>query len=283
MITHNSDIRDTDSEQGAGMGQRDWVPDTIDVNQPSMARMYDYALGGSHNFAVDREAAEKVLAANPDGRLGMFANRAFLRRAVRFMVGAGITQFLDIGSGIPTAGNVHEVAQDANPDCRVVYVDVDPVAVLHGRRMLADNGRVTAIHSDIRDPERILANPDLLDLLDLNRPVGLLMLCVLHFVPDDQDPAGLVARYRDRLAPGSYLTISHVTGDDPSDTHQEAMKTYSQVMTKVNLRSRDQVAAMFDGFDLVDPGLVWIPRWRPDPGEDASATLYYYSGVGIKP
>ena len=263
--------------------QTSWVPGTVDTSKPSMARMYDYALGGSHNFAVDREAAERVLQANPDGRLGMYANRAFLRRSVRYLVAAGITQFLDIGSGIPTVGNVHEVAQHANPDCRVIYVDIDPVAVIHSQQILAGNDRATAIQADVRQPDRILDHPDLRALLDLDQPVALLMLCVLHFIPDDQDPAGLVGRYRDRLASGSYLAISHVTGDDDSENHANAMNVYSRVMTQVNLRTSSQVTALFAGFDLVEPGLVFVSHWRPDPGDDTTTALYYYSGVGRKP
>jgi hypothetical protein len=263
--------------------QLSWVPDTVDTSKPSMARMYDYALGGSHNFAADRDAAERVLQANPDGRFGMYANRAFLRRAVQFLVESGVTQFLDVGSGIPTVGNVHEVAQNANPDSTVVYVDIDPVAVIHSQQILAGNRRATAIQADIREPDRILNHPELQALLDLDQPVALLMLCVLHFIPDDQDPPGLIGRYRDRLAPGSYLAASHVTGDDDSENHTNAMNVYSRVMTQVNLRTRAQVAALFAGFDLVEPGLAFVPRWRPDPGEDTTTALYYYGGVGRKP
>jgi len=263
--------------------QLNWVPDTVDTSKPSMARMYDYALGGSHNFAVDRAAAERVLQANPDGRLGMYANRAFLRRAVRFLVESGVRQFLDIGSGIPTVGNVHEVAQTANPDCKVVYVDIDPTAVIHSQQILAGNGGATAIQADIREPDRILDDPDLRALLDLDQPVALLMLCILHFIPDDEGPAGLVGRYRDRLAPGSYLAVSHVTGDDDSEDHANAMNVYSRVMTQVNLRTRAQVATLFTGFDLVEPGLVFVSRWRPEPNDDTTTALYYYSGVGRRP
>lgn len=265
------------------MGKPEWVPDSVDVSQPSQARMYDYVLGGSHNFAADREAAEKVLRANPANRLGMFANRAFLRRAVRFLVDSGIHQFLDIGSGIPTVGNVHEVAQKADPRCRTVYVDVDPVAVIHSRRMLENNDQATAIQADMRDPERILSDPDLLAVLDLDQPVALLMLCVLHFVTDEQDPAGLVGQYRDRLAAGSYLAVSHGTNDnDTGSRHTGAMKVYSQVVSQITLRPHARIAEMFDGFDLVEPGLVWVPRWRPEEGKDASEMLHYYAGVGRK-
>jgi trans-aconitate methyltransferase len=213
----------------------------------------------------------------------MYANRAFLRRAVQFLIQSGVRQFLDIGSGIPTVGNVHEVAQTANPDCKVVYVDIDPVAVIHSQQILAGNGRATAIQADIREPDRILDHPDLRALLDLDQPVALLMLCILHFVPDDQDPVSLVGRYLDRLAPGSYLAISHVTGDDDSESHANAMNVYSRVMTQVNLRTHAQVAALLAGLDLVEPGLVFVSRWRPDPGDDTTTALYYYSGVGRKP
>src|SRR2546421_865213 len=170
------------------MERPDWAPETIDIERPSAARIYDYWLGGSHNFAVDREMARQVTSLVPETPLIMQANRAFLHRAARFLVESGIRQFLDIGSGIPTLGNVHEVVQKAIPDAPVVYVDIDPVAVTHSRHILAGNERVAVIQEDLRRPDRILAHPDATRLLDLDQPVALLLLAVLHFIPDDDDP-----------------------------------------------------------------------------------------------
>src|SRR5687768_6938834 len=184
------------------------MADEVDLTRPSAARVYDYYLGGAHNFAVDRQMAEQAIGLWPDLPLIMQANRAFLRRAVRFCVDAGIRQFLDLGSGIPTAGNVHEVAQSAAPDARVAYVDSDPVAVAYSRTILAENPLTVAVQADLRQPEQVLDHPEVRSLLNFDEPIAVMMVAVLHFVSDSDDPAAIIAGYREVMAPGSFLTIS---------------------------------------------------------------------------
>jgi len=244
------------------MTRPDWAPDDIDISIPSAARMYDYYLGGAHNFAADRELAEKALQAVPEGRDLARANRAFLQRAVRLLAGAGIRQFLDIGSGIPTVGNVHEVAHQIAPDTRVVYVDTDPVAVSHGRALLADDPYADAIRGDLRQPAQILANPRLRELIDLDRPVAVLLLAVLHFISDADRPDAIIAELHEAMAPGSYLVVSHGTDDGRST--EELEHVYRRTGTPLAMRHRAEVQALFAGFELLEPGVVWAPQWHPD-------------------
>lgn len=243
----------------------DWAPETIDLDRPSAARIYDYLLGGSHNFAVDRDTARHLTALMPELSLRAQANRAFLRRSVRFLADAGIRQFLDLGSGIPTVGNVHEIAQRAAPDARVVYVDLDPVAVAHSRELLAGNDRATIIQEDLRAPERIVAHPEVRELLDFDRPIAVLIVAVLHFVPDEDGPFRAVATIRDALPPGSYLALTHAdtSGIDP-DQRAAGEQLYARSGSTFVSRGPAEVARFFTGFSLVEPGLVWVPRWRPD-------------------
>jgi hypothetical protein len=245
-----------------------WIPTGVDQNLPSAARIYDYMLGGEHNFAADREIAERFATALPGSRDIARLNRDFLRRAVLFMISAGVRQFLDIGSGIPTFGNVHEIAQRAEPESRVVYVDIDPVAVAHSVLILNGNDRAAAIQADLTQPEVILHHPTTRRLLDFELPLGLLMVAVLHFIPESKDPGGLLARYRDRLAPGSYLTLSHFT----ADTRPAEMAAMVEVMkgSKDPLypRSRQRFTELFAGFEMVEPGVVSTALWRPDSGAD---------------
>jgi SAM-dependent methyltransferase len=260
-----------------------WAPPDVDLDRPSAARVYDYLLGGSHNFAVDREVAEGVLRFAPDARAAAHANRAFLHRAVAYLVSAGVRQFLDLGSGIPTLGNVHEVARGAAPDARVVYVDIDPVAVAHSRALIGESADVAVIHADVREPRLILDDPDLHELIDFSRPVGLLMVALLHFIPDSDRPAEIIARFRDALAPGSHLVISQVGSGPVSAPGQEAHDRYVRA-APVTLRSRGEVTAFFDGFELVEPGLVEPAEWRPESPE---LVRYFQdiptlAGVGIK-
>lgn len=263
----------------------DWVSHGIDPTVPSAARVYDYWLDGAHNFAVDREMADKIQQSIPGARDGARINRSFLRRAVLFMVDAGIRQFLDIGSGIPTVGNVHEVAQRADPECRVVYVDKEPVA--HSNLLLAGNDRATAIKANLRDVEDILDHPQTRRLLDFDQPIGLLMLWVLHFVPDSWDPLSILTRYRDRLASGSYLAISHVTTDGNPAGQPETVQLYAKTRDPVYLRSHEEILRLFTGFELVEPGLVGSAYWRPSGPGDVSASAEMnsisYGGVGRKP
>jgi SAM-dependent methyltransferase len=213
----------------------------------------------------------------------MRANRAFLGRAVRYLASqAGIRQFLDIGSGIPTMGNVHAIAQQAAPDARVVYVDNDAVAVQHSRAILAQNDNATALQADLRRPREILGDPQLRDLLDLSQPVALLLVALLHFFPDSDEPAALVAELREALAPGSYVVISHGTTDGQAPGVAEAMGHYSQTTAPFQPRGHAAVEAFFAGLELVDPGLVRVPLWRPGQGRGTGddGEVAVYGGVG---
>jgi hypothetical protein len=276
---------------GGGSGEAatsavpDWAPEGVDLSTPSVARAYDYALGGAHSFAVDRQWFRAFEAVLPEARLIFRANRAFLHRAVRFMVEAGIRQFLDLGSGIPTVGNVHEIAQHAAPAARVVYVDIDPVAVAHSRLILAGNDRAAAIHEDARHAGAILDHPDTRALLDFDQPVGLILAAIVHAIPDEDDPYGVMTRLRDGLAPGSYVAISHATADGRPTEARAAERVTKQTNTPGTLRTRAEIMRFFTGLDLVEPGLVWTPQWRPDRPEDVDdhpERLVTYAGVGRK-
>jgi O-methyltransferase involved in polyketide biosynthesis len=242
-----------------------WAPEDIDVERPSAARVYDFFLGGSHNFAADRAVAHRILEAVPDAAAAAFENRAFLGRAVRFMLDRGVRQFIDLGSGIPTRGNVHEVAHRVDPQSRVVYVDLDPVAVAHSRAMLADVAPAAVVAADLRRPVEVLADPELLRVIDLNQPVGILLISVLHFIPDDQYPANIVAGYVAPAAPGSYLALSHVTVETLVDNEAEAISLYNKAVDEVHPRTREEVAALFGDLTMVEPGLEYVANWRPDP------------------
>ncbi len=269
------------------MDRPTWAPGDIALNRPSAARMYDYYLGGAHNFAVDRQAADQALALWPELPLIMQANRAFLRRAVQFLVARGIDQFLDIGSGIPTVGNVHEIALAANPAARVVYVDIDPVAVAHSRAILRDDPRVAVVQADARRPGAILAHPDVQRLLDRDRPLAVLLVALLHFIPDDAEARGLVRQLRDALAPGSYLALSHASTEGMPQESREHERLYNRTPTPMRMRSRAEIARFFEGFDLVEPGVVYIPLWRPEGPDDlfleAPERCTGFAGVARKP
>jgi hypothetical protein len=261
-----------------------WVPPEIDTTRANIARVYDYWLGGSHNFRADQDAARTMIAIDPNIRTIMRANRAFLGRAVRYLAGeAGIRQFLDIGSGIPTEQNVHQVAQAAAPGSRVVYVDNDEVAVAHSRLMLEDNPDAAVIQADLREPAKILADPETQLLIDFTQPVALLLVAVLHFVPDEARPDRILATLRDAVVPGSYLVICHSCRDAKPDTADSATTLYnSRVAAQLSVRTRDQIAALFDGFTLIEPGLVWIPEWRPDsPADVPENPEQFWALVGV--
>ncbi len=265
-----------------------WVPSGIDTGKASPARVYDYWLGGSRNFQADRDAARAIIAVQPDARAIARANREFLGRAVRFLAASGIRQFLDIGSGIPTQGNVHEVAQREAPGSRVVYVDIDPVAVAHSRALLAGNDAAGVIQADLREPAAILGSPQVNGLIDFGQPVGLVLGAVLHFLSDDERPWQLVRTLRDALAPGSYLALSHATSESMA-SRDEAMLTRAyrgRVESRGRLRSRAEIGRFFDGFELVDPGVVLVATWRPDgpPGTAGDPARYWFlAGAGRKP
>ena len=268
------------------MGRPDWAPAGIDLDRPSAARVYDFYLGGFHNFAADREMGRRAIEMWPELPEIMKANRAFLRRAVRYLVAAGVRQFLDIGSGIPTVGNVHEVARAAAPDARVVYVDNDPVAVEHSRAILTGSEQTAVVQADLREPDSVLRDPAAKALLDLRRPVAVLMVAVLHFVSDEDDPHGLVRRYRDAAPAGSYLAVSHASSEGQPALTESHRGLYRRTATPMTMRTRAQIAAFFDGYELVEPGLVYLPLWRPDPGTEADERPERFSGfagVGRKP
>lgn len=265
----------------------DWEPTGIDTQTPSTARMYDYYLGGKHHYPADREAAEQVLATVPEVSTGARENRKFLQRAVRHMAGAGIRQFLDLGTGLPTQENVHQVAQTVAPDARVVYVDNDPVALAHARALLANDAQTAVADADLRRPEQVLAHPEVTQLLDLTEPIGLLCVAVLHFVTDDDDPAGIVARYGAAAAPGSYLALSHGSAEhqsaDTADRATQGTVTYQGATSPIILRGRERVRELFAGFELLDPGIVPVNQWRPDPEAAADEPTLGLAGLARKP
>ena len=262
------------------------LPQGVDPNKASVARIYDAMLGGRHNFAIDREALAAFTALETQGRPLARANRAFLGRAVRFLTEAGVRQFIDLGSGIPTQGNVHEVAQAAGPGSRVVYVDNDPVAVAHSASLLGGNPDADITDADIRRPADILSSPQVRKLIDFDQPVAVLMITILHFVTPEEDPAGIVAAFRDALPDGSWLALTHATNQDRPDTAAAVGQLYrSRASSPVTARSHDEIIGLFDGFDLVDPGLVYVPLWRPDPNDhipDNPSEYWVYAGVGRK-
>jgi hypothetical protein len=264
----------------------DALPPGTDPDKASVARMYDALLGGEHNFAIDREAVAAVTAIDPQVRALARANRAFLGRAVRFLTEAGVRQFIDLGSGIPTQGNVHEVAQAASPEARVIYVDKDPVAVAHSTTLLCDNPRADIVDADIRRPADVLSSPQVRELIDFGHPVAVLMVAILHFVTPEENPAGIVAAFRDALPEGSWLALSHATNQDRPDTAAAVTQLYrSRATSPVTARSYDEIRGLFTGFDLTEPGLVHVPLWRPDEGEELPenpSEYWVYAGVGRK-
>lgn len=269
---------------GDGYGPRE-----LDLTAPSAARAYDYFLGGEHNFAGDREFAEQVrqlVSWVPNvARL----NRSFLNRVVRFYLDQGIRQFLDLGSGIPTVGNVHEIAQRRVPDARVVYVDYEPIAYAHASQMLAGNPNATIIQRDIRDYESILDHPETRELIDFSQPLGLLMVGVLLFISDQDRPGELVRRYRQRLAPGSYLAISHIADEEASPRLRaevaRLVAAYARADEHLYVRTKAEITSWFDGMELVPPGVTFLPDWRPDGPEEADdpARPLGYGGVAYQP
>ena len=261
----------------------DWIPDDIDPTVPSVARVYDYVVGGMHNFEVDRQLADKAAQMWPTIPLVLRANRATLRRIVTELCDLGITQFLDIGSGIPTAGNVHEIAQGLRPEAKVVYVDTDSVAIAHSNALLADNPNATAVRADFRDVDAIFDHPDVENLIDFDQPVAVLLLALLHFVPDEAQPQECIARIREKLAPGSYLAITHFSDEGPPDKVAQFIEMSHQTPNPLTLRGRRQIVGFFDGFEILEPGVVYLPLWRPeepaDVGENPSQ-ISSFAGVG---
>jgi SAM-dependent methyltransferase len=237
----------------------------IDISAPSFARVYDYFLGGKDNFAVDREVADMVMQLVPEAPVVAQGNRAAIRRAVQYLAGeVGITQFIDLGSGLPTAGNVHEVAREINPAARVVYVDNDPIVLAHGRALLAEDGVATVIQADLYEPEKIFSSPEVAAFVDLERPVGIILAAIIHHVPDERDPQAVVRRLYDFVAPGSYFVLTHLhdAGDDPRV--EEAKKILQQGLGGSYFRSAAEIGSFLDGLTILEPGVAHSTAWRPN-------------------
>ena len=246
------------------MAEEPRAPAGIDVTTPLGARVYDYILGGKDNFAVDRAAAERILEAAPDSRLLAQLQRKFLVRVVRLMAESGIRQFIDLGTGIPTSPSVHEAARSVDPSACAVYVDYDPMVVVHNRALLETADGVVAIEGDLRRPDEILADPALRALIEFDEPVAVLMLAVLHNVSDADDPAGIVAKFRDQMATGSYLAISQFAADSHPKALAQLESVYANTPVPKTVRSREEILRLFDGFELLPPGLADMDQWRPD-------------------
>ncbi|MFF2655836.1 SAM-dependent methyltransferase [Kitasatospora sp. NPDC058032] len=268
------------------MRRPNWVPEGTDLDKPNAARVYDYYLGGSHNFEVDREMARKAIALWPELPQIMRSNRAFLRRAVQFAAERGIGRFLDIGSGIPTFNSVHEIARAIRPEAQVVYVDRDPVAVAHSRLLLEDDPGSSVVQADLRDVEDLMSRPEVTALLAAGEPVAVLLVAVMHFVEDAEDPWKLVAVIRDALPPGSALVLSHASLESRPDQAEDHQRLYRMTPTPLTMRTHEQIAAMFEGFELVEPGIVHLPQWRPEqPGTvgEHPERIAGVAGVGLRP
>jgi hypothetical protein len=268
------------------------APRGIDTTVPNVARIYDFLLGGKDNFAADRAAAQHFLEVIPDIAAIAADNRAFLARAVRYLTAeAGIRQFLDLGGGLPTRSNVHQIAQQIAPDAHVAYVDYDPVVVRHGEVLLADGPGVAMAHGDLTQPATVLDHPQVRRVLDLSQPLALICTATLYFIPDEARPHAVIAEYRDRMAAGSHLVISHgtssVTNGDPAGAAEQAegaAGVYRQASAQLHLRTLDDIRRFFDGFELVDPGVVWMSEWRPVPGTQPTGRVNsLYAGVARKP
>jgi hypothetical protein len=271
----------------------DQIPDGVDATRPSPARLYDYYLGGTHNFEVDRLAAEQIRKQLPELADAAWANRGFHGRAAVWMVtAAGIRQFIDIGSGLPTQNNTHQAVHNVVPDARVVYVDIDPMVAAHGAALLAHDGTTALVTADLRDRAGVLAAPQLQRLIDFSKPVGVLMTAVMHFVQDDADPWGLVAQYMTAMAPGSYLALSHVTYDRlPPQLANAGAEVYARATNDIYLRSSADILRFFDGLELVsprpgaEPGLSYVGSWGAEDPEqaDSDGSRFFYCGVARRP
>jgi O-methyltransferase involved in polyketide biosynthesis len=261
-------------------GVGDWVPPQLDQHKPSVARIYDYYLGGKDNFEIDRKAAADIIKVVPDVRDQAAANRRFLTRAVRYLAEAGISQFIDLGSGLPTSPSVHELARAANPDARVVYIDTDPIVLAHNRALLATDRNIVTKSLDLQKPATVLDDPQVLGVIDFTKPVGLIFVAVFHFVPVDLAPSMLSA-YRKAVPPGSGIALSAACRDRMSaDTIRKLQAIYSQSTNPFVFRSAAQIEQLFEGFDLVEPGLADLNSWHSD---DETTPTDLLAGVGIKP
>ncbi|MFD7811657.1 SAM-dependent methyltransferase [Streptomyces sp. NPDC059785] len=263
------------------MRQDGFRPEEIDTSRPHPARIYDYLLGGKDNYEVDQRAGDELAEAAPEVRIGLQANRAFLQRAVRYVVGHGVRQILDIGTGLPTSPNVHEVAQEVAPDVRVAYVDNDPIVKVHGDALLSRFGTTGIVLGDVRDPQAILDDPEVREIIDFGQPVAVLLVALLHFLTEAEKPEDVVATLHEALPAGSYLVLSHATGDFADRTDAQAI--YCRATATLNLRARAEIERFFAGFELVEPGLAQAPFWRPDgPPPPRSEEIGFYGGVARK-
>lgn len=265
-----------------------WALADVPTEKLNIARYYDYLLGGYHNFEIDRRVGDMVINTCPDVRLGALANRAFLRRSVKFLCQQGIDQYLDIGSGIPTSGNVHEIAQRINPSAHIVYVDIDPIAVIHSQAILKDNPNAAVIQEDIHNIEAILKHPSFTGLIDLHRPLGVFMVSVLHFVKDDGQLLEILRILKTSLVPGSYLVVSHYSEEGaPSETVAQINKLSAGAGSPSVSRNLTEVSRLFDGYELVEPGVVRIPLWHPEGPDDIlmeqPERALGFVGIGRKP
>jgi hypothetical protein len=271
------------------MSERERAPRGVDTTVPSIARVYDYILGGKDNFAVDRQLAEMAVKIAPEGPLTARANRDFLKHVVRHLaLEAGIRQFIDLGSGLPTQGNVHEVLQEIAPDARTVYVDNDPLVLSHSRALLTTNDTTAIVQADVREPQTILNHADVRRLIDLDQPVGLLFFAILHHLDDDEDPGGVTAEFLKAVPPGSHIAISHF--HNPGDEHPKVAaqaaageKLFNERLGTGRWRTREEILAYFGDLELIEPGLVPLPRWLPYPkgtGPLLEPDSIHYSFIG---
>jgi SAM-dependent methyltransferase len=274
----------------AAMGIRGGVPmqPGFDPTKAHSARVYDYYLGGKDHYAADRETGQKAMQSWRAVRTAVRENRAFLGRAVQYLATeAGIRQFLDVGTGLPSANNVHEVAQAVAPESRIVYVDNDPIVLIHAQALLnsTPQGRTAYIEADLRNPEKILSSPAVAETLDLSQPVALMLVAILHFLVDADDPAGIVATLLDALAPGSYLVASHVTPEHDPEGVGGLERTYRQSGIPAQARTAADFTALgFGGLEMIDPGVVLVSEWRRPPGpRPLPAEVNWYGGIGRKP
>jgi hypothetical protein len=265
------------------------IPADVDPARPAPARIYDYLLSGKNNFQADRDAAKRIMALVPEIKDCAWANRSFHQRAARWIADRGVRQFIDIGSGLPTVGNTHDVVRSVDTSCRVAYVDNDPMVRAQSAQLLAGTPGVRVILGDLRDPDQVLADPELRELIDFTEPVGLLMTAVVHFVADESDPWGLIRRYLAALAPGSYLALSHLTSDHkPPRAVHEFRRVFNRATEQVHFRSRPEVERLFEGLDMVSahdpeaPGrLCYVGDWEAEDPEmaDSDGSRWLYCGV----
>ncbi|MBG0818812.1 SAM-dependent methyltransferase [Planomonospora sp. ID82291] len=258
------------------------VPTGVDPGVPSAARVYNYLLDGKDHFEIDRNVAARLLAVAPDSRLLAQAQRRFIAGAVRLMAAQGIRQFLDLGAGIPASPSVHEIARETHPDARVAYVDHDPVVTLHNEVILAVEDGLVSVEADVRDPESVLGDPRITGLIDFSRPVGVLLVGVVHFIAEEEDAPGVVRAFRDRMAPGSHLLLSAGTAESTPEAIEQLKAATAGSPAQPTFRTHEQVLALFEGFDLVEPGLVPVQHWRPEFDEPDTG-LRIVGGLGRKP